>query len=140
MTLVQAVSLPDREITLKVRVARPVLVPARTLRWPVGGHQPARLESFRLAGDRYVIGKSPAASLVYAVDLADWLAEAGTTLKAVTSRVRGVTLEGSFMEGTCVAATVSGFAKLDGAPNCCTFDFECKNGQQSSVTIYFEKA
>lgn len=119
----------------------PHLPASRTLRWPVGSNQPTALGNFTLANGRPTIGKDPDSVLIYAVDLVDWMEDAGTSLQVVTaSVVRGVEIVGeAFVQGSCVAAMFRGLSLLDGAPNCCTFHFVCADGQESDATIFFEK-
>lgn len=118
----------------------PISVPeSRLLRLPLTA-RPATLGSYTLKSDRYVTRKSPGASLVYGVDLAEWLRDAGTALLSVEfDSVRGVSASQPFFNGTVIGAMISGLSAQEGAVNSCTFRYTCTDGQSDTVTIGFEK-
>ena len=114
---------------------------SRLLTLPVGRTPPTVGNYTFRQGRGYVIRKSPNAALVYGVDLKDWLADAATGLERVEiESARGVSAQGKpFIQGTIVGVLVGGLSLQDGATNSITFLFTCADGQQDTVTIYFEK-
>jgi len=100
-----------------------------------------RAETYFVIDGRLTIFKTPVAELLYGIDLARWLALAGTTLQKVRATPRGVTLDGeAFIDGTAVCARVKGLDTSVGAENSVTFDFECADGKsRDSRTIHFKQ-
>jgi hypothetical protein len=101
-----------------------------------------RPETYFVKDGKITIYKNPGARLKYGIDLAEWLAEAGTALLGVTAGdVVGVTLDGQpFIDGTWICAWVTGLDQADGADNLVTFDFTCTDGKsEDSRTIHFLK-
>jgi len=99
-----------------------------------------RTESYFVIDGQLTIYKTPGARLLYGIDLAAWLARAGTSLTTVTGEARGVTIDGeAFIDGTCVCAWVDGLNTQAGAENSVTFAFECTDGKsRDSRKIYFK--
>lgn len=98
------------------------------------------IETYFVKYGKATIYKTPSASLVYGWDMADWLAEFGSSLLSVTATVQGVTMVGdAFIQGTAVCARISGLDLAAGAVNSCTFRFFCTGGDDyDERTIYFE--
>jgi len=99
-----------------------------------------RTESYFVIDGKLTIFKTPGARLLYGIDLAAWLAIAGTQLQTVTGSARGVTLDGAaFIDGTAVCAWVEGLDPDEGAENSVTFAFECADGKSRDFRkIYFK--
>lgn len=123
----------QRLMTLQVPLSRLLALPLR--------RQPPKIGDYTLKpGKGYSIRKRANASLIYGVDLAEFLLDAGTSLgNVVISSARGVTATDAFVRGTVVGALVEGIAEHEGAANSVTFLFTCSDGQQDSITIYFER-
>lgn len=89
-----------------------------------------RTESYFVIDGKLTIFKTTGARLLYGIDLAAWLAIAGTQLQKVTGSAMGVTLDGdAFIDGTSVCAWVEGLSLDEGAENSVTFAFECTDGK-----------
>lgn len=115
--------------------------PSRLLLWPVGRTPPVVGNFTFKVGRGYTARKSLSSSLVFGVDLSDWLLDAGTALAKVEIEAqRGVAVPGKpFINGTVIGALVEGLSAHEGAVNSVTFKFTCVDGQQDSVTLFFEK-
>lgn len=100
-----------------------------------------RVETYFVIDGKLTIFKTPGARLLYGIDLAPWLALAGTTLQTVRATARGVSLDGdAFIDGTTVCAWVEGLDTAVGAENTVTFDFECTDGKsRDSRAIHFKQ-
>jgi len=100
-----------------------------------------RPETYFVINGQPTIYKNPGARLLYGIGLADWLAEAGTTLETVTAEATGVVIDGApFILGDVVCAWIQGLDERDGAVNKCVFNFTCADGKSGdSRSIYFKK-
>lgn len=125
--------LPAGRPTMYVPESRLLVMPLRGT--------PPKIGSYTLkSGKGYSISKRSGASLIHGVDLAEFLADARTSLVSVViSSARGITATDEFVQGTVVGALISGLAEHEGATNSVTFLFTCADSQQDSVTIYFER-
>lgn len=97
-------------------------------------------ETFFVKDGKTTIRKTPAAHLLYGWDLANWLAETGTTLQSVTGVGVGITPVGSpFIQGTAICIWIAGLNEAEGAANSYTFRFKCYDTSDEYRTIHFIK-
>jgi hypothetical protein len=98
-----------------------------------------KIETHFIKDGKVTFRKTPGARLLYGWDLADWLAETGTTLDTVTGAGTGIEPDGDpFIDGTTLCIWIAGLDET-GADNFYTFRFVCVDTSIEYRTIHFIK-
>ena len=97
-------------------------------------------ETYFLKDGRVTFRKTPAARLLYGWDLAEWLAETGTSVRSVTGTGIGITPDAApFIQGTTLCIWIAGLDEAPGADNSYTFCFVCLDTSIEYRAIHFIK-